>query len=108
MFGVEVRFDDRLVDQRTHGCHGEAKPQAPRRVTDDALLVATEGRITNQASWVTGCSADLDTAWEIRLVTPTTFSSMFRSLSPATINCFRSGAMRGIECSPLRSIRDAG
>lgn len=88
-FGVEVRFlDDRLVDTLDAWLSWGGVMRLGAGTEDDAVLVATEGQIVNQASWEELAERDQDTAWEIRLVTPTTFSSKGNhvpSLSPATI-----------------------
>ena len=55
---------------------------------DDAVLIAREGQVIAQESWEELAQRDQNTTWEIRLVTPTTFSSKGHhvpSLSPATI-----------------------
>jgi len=55
---------------------------------NDAVVIASEGQIISQASWEELAERDQHTAWEIYLVTPTTFSSKGNhvpSLSPATI-----------------------
>ena len=88
-FGVEVRFlDDRLVDTLDAWLSWGGVMRLGAGTEDDAVLVATEGQIVNQASWEELAERDQDTTWEIRLVTPTTFSSKGNhvpSLSPATI-----------------------
>lgn len=88
-FGVEVRFlDDRLIDTLDAWLSWGGVMRLGAGTDDDAVLIATEGQIVNQASWEELAEHDQDTAWEIRLVTPTTFSSKGNhvpSLSPATI-----------------------
>lgn len=88
-FGVEVRFlDDRLVDTLDAWLSWGGVMRVGAGTEDDAVLIATEGQIINQASWEELAQRDQDTTWEIRLVTPTTFSSKGHhvpSLSPATI-----------------------
>ena len=88
-FGVEVRFlDDRLVDTLDAWLSWGGVMRLGAGTEDDAVLIATEGQIINQASWEELAERDQDTTWEIRLVTPTTFSSKGHhvpSLSPATI-----------------------
>jgi len=88
-FGVEVRFlDDHLVDTLDAWLSWGGVMRLGAGTEDDAVLVATEGQIVNQASWEELAERDQDTTWEIRLVTPTTFSSKGNhvpSLSPATI-----------------------
>lgn len=88
-FGVEMRFlDDRLIDTLDAWLSWGGVMRLGAGSDDDAMLVATEGQIVNQASWEELAERDQDTAWEIRLVTPTTFSSKGNhvpSLSPATI-----------------------
>ncbi len=88
-FGVEVRFlDDRLIDTLDAWLSWGGVMRLGAGTPDDAVLVATEGQIISQASWEELAERDQDTAWEIRLVTPTTFSSKGNhvpSLSPATI-----------------------
>ena len=88
-FGVEVRFlDDRLIDTLDAWLSWGGVMRLGAGTDDDAVLVATEGQIISQASWEELAERDQDTAWEIRLVTPTTFSSKGNhvpSLSPATI-----------------------
>lgn len=88
-FGVEVRFlDDRLIDTLDAWLSWGGVMRLGAGTDDDAVLVATEGQIISQASWEELAEQDQDTAWEIRLVTPTTFSSKGNhvlSLSPATI-----------------------
>lgn len=89
MFGVEVRFlDDRLIDTLDAWLSWGGVMRIGAGTDEDAVLVATEGQIISQASWEELAERDQDTAWEIRLVTPTTFSSKGNhvpSLSPATI-----------------------
>lgn len=88
-FGVEVRFlDDRLIDTLDAWLSWGGVMRLGAGTDDDAMLVASEGQIISQASWEELAERDQDTAWEIRLVTPTTFSSKGNhvpSLSPATI-----------------------
>ena len=88
-FGVEVRFlEDRLIDTLDAWLSWGGVMRLGAGTDDDAVLVATEGQIINQTSWEELAERDQDTAWEIRLVTPTTFSSKGNhvpSLSPATI-----------------------
>ena len=88
-FGVEVRFlDDRLIDTLDAWLSWGGVVRLGAGTDDDAVLVAVEGQIISQASWEELAERDQDTAWEIRLVTPTTFSSKGNhvpSLSPATI-----------------------
>ena len=88
-FGVEVRFlDDRLIDTLDAWLSWGGVMRLGAGTDDDAVLVASEGQIISQASWEELAERDQDTAWEIRLVTPTTFSSKGNhvpSLSPATI-----------------------
>ena len=88
-FGVEVRFlDDRLIDTLDAWLSWGGVMRLGAGTDDDAVLIASEGQIISQASWEELAERDQDTAWEIRLVTPTTFSSKGNhvpSLSPATI-----------------------
>ena len=88
-FGVEVRFlDDRLIDTLDAWLSWVGVMRLGAGTDDDAVLIASEGQIIRQASWEELAERDQDTAWEIRLVTPTTFSSKGNhvlSLSPATI-----------------------
>ena len=88
-FGVEVRFlDDRLIDTLDAWLSWGGAMRLGAGTDDDAVLIASEGQIISQASWEELAERDQDTAWEIRLVTPTTFSSKGNhvpSLSPATI-----------------------
>ena len=88
-FGVEVRFlDDRLIDTLVAWLSWGGVMRLGAGTDDDAVLIASEGQIISQASWEELAERDQDTAWEIRLVTPTTFSSKGNhvpSLSPATI-----------------------
>ena len=88
-FGVEVRFlDDRLIDTLDAWLSWGGVMRLGAGTDDDAVLIASEGQIISQASWEELVERDQDTAWEIRLVTPTTFSSKGNhvpSLSPATI-----------------------
>lgn len=88
-FGVEVRFlDDRLIDTLDAWLSWGGVMRLGAGTPDDAVLIASEGQIISQASWEELAKRDQDTAWEIRLVTPTTFSSKGNhvpSLSPATI-----------------------
>ena len=88
-FGVEVRFlDDRLIDTLDAWLSWGGVMRLGAGTPDDAVLIASEGQIISQASWEELAERDQDTAWEIRLVTPTTFSSKGNhvpSLSPATI-----------------------
>ena len=88
-FGVEVRFlDDRLIDTLDAWLSWGGVMYLGAGTDDDAVLIASEGQVISQASWEELAERDQDTAWEIRLVTPTTFSSKGNhvpSLSPATI-----------------------
>ena len=88
-FGVEVRFlDDRLIDTLDAWLSWGGVMRLGAGTPDDAVLIASEGQIISQASWEELAERDQDTAWEIRLVTPTTFSSKGNhvpSLCPATI-----------------------
>lgn len=88
-FGVEVRFlDDRLVDTLDAWLSWGGVMRLGAGTEDDAVLIAAEGQVISQASWEELAERDQDTAWEIRLITPTTFSSKGNhvpSLSPATI-----------------------
>lgn len=88
-FGVEVRFlDDRLIDTLDAWLSWGGVMRLGAGTDDDAVLIASEGQVISQASWEELAERDQDTAWEIRLVTPTTFSSKGNhvpSLSPATI-----------------------
>lgn len=88
-FGVEVRFlDDRLVDTLDAWLSWGGVMRLGDGTEDDAILIAREGQVIAQESWEELAQRDKDTAWEVRLVTPTTFSSKGNhvpSLSPATI-----------------------
>ena len=88
-FGVEVRFlDDRLVDTLDAWLSWGGVMRLGAGTEDDAILIAREGQVIAQESWGELAQRDKDTAWEVRLVTPTTFSSKGNhvpSLSPATI-----------------------
>ena len=88
-FGVEVRFlDDQLIDTLDAWLSWGGVMRLGAGTDDDAGLIASEGQIISQASGAELVERDQDTAWEIRLVTPTTFSSKGNhvpSLSPATI-----------------------
>ena len=88
-FGVEVRFlDDRLVDTLDAWLSWGGVMRLGAGTEDDAILIAREGQVIAQESWEEVAQRDKDTAWEVRLVTPTTFSSKGNhvpSLSPATI-----------------------
>ena len=88
-FGVEVRFlDDRLVDTLDAWLSWGGVMHLGAGTEDDAILIAREGQVIAQESWEELAQRDKDTAWEVRLVTPTTFSSKGNhvpSLSPATI-----------------------
>ena len=88
-FGVEVRFlDDRLVDTLDAWLSWGGVMRLGAGTEDDAILIAREGQVIAQESWEELAQRDNDTAWEVRLVTPTTFSSKGNhvpSLSPATI-----------------------
>ena len=89
MFGVEVRFlDDRLVDTLDAWLSWGGVMRLGAGTEDDAILIAREGQVIGQESWEELAQRDKDTAWEVRLVTPTAFSSKGNhvpSLSPATI-----------------------
>mgnify|MGYP006925652570 CR=1 FL=1 len=68
-----MRFlDDRLVDTLDAWLAWGGVMRLGAGTEDDAVLVATEGQIVNQASWEELAERDQDTTWEIRLVTPTT------------------------------------
>ena len=88
-FGVEVHFlDDRLVDTLDAWLSWGGVMRLGAGTEDDAILIAREGQVIAQESWEELAQRDNDTAWEVRLVTPTTFSSKGNhvpSLSPATI-----------------------
>ena len=88
-FGVEVRFlDDRLVDTLDAWLSWGGVMRLGAGTEDDAILIAREGQVIAQESWEELAQRDKDTAWEVRLVTPTTFSSKGNhvpNLSPATI-----------------------
>ena len=88
-FGVEVRFlDDRLVDTLDAWLSWGGVMRLGAGTEDDAVLIAREGQVIAQESWEELAQRDKDTAWEVRLVTPTAFSSKGNhvpSLSPATI-----------------------
>lgn len=88
-FGVEVRFlDDRLVDTLDAWLSWGGVMRLGAGTDDDAVLVAVEGQVIAQESWEELAKRDGDTAWEVRLVTPTTFSSKGQhvpGLNPATI-----------------------
>ena len=88
-FGAEVRFlDDRLVDTLDAWLSWGGVMRLGAGTEDDAILIAREGQVIAQESWEELAQRDKDTAWEVRLVTPTTFSSKGNhvpSLSPATI-----------------------
>ena len=74
-FGVEVRFlDDRLIDTLDAWLSWGGVMRLGAGTDDDAVLIASEGQVISQASWEELAERDQDTAWEIRLVTPTTFS----------------------------------
>ena len=89
MFGVEVRFlDDRLVDTLDAWLSWGGVMRLGAGTEEDAVLLAAEGQVIAQESWEELAERDQDTAWEVRLITPTTFSSKGNhvpSLSPATI-----------------------
>ena len=88
-FGVEVRFlDDRLVDTLDAWLSWGGVMRLGAGTEDDAVLIAREGQVIAQESWEELAQRDQNTTWEIRLVTPTTFSSKghhMPTLSPATI-----------------------
>ena len=88
-FGVEVRFlDDRLVDTLDAWLSWGGVMRLGAGTEDDAILIAREGQVIAQESWEELAQRNKDTAWEVRLVTPTTFSSKGNhvpNLSPATI-----------------------
>lgn len=87
-FGVEMRFlDDRLIDTLDSWLSWGGVMRIGAG-TGDATLIATEGQVIAQESWEELAERDEDTAWEVRLVTPTTFSSKGQhvpGLTPATI-----------------------
>ena len=81
-------MDDRLIDTLDAWLSWGGVMRLGAGTEHDAVLIASEGQIISQASWEELAERDQDTAWEIRLVTPTTFSSKGNhvpSLSPATI-----------------------
>lgn len=88
-FGVEVRLlDDRLLDTLDAWLSWGGVMRIGAGTHEDATLIATDGQIVTQASWEELAGRDEDTAWEVRLVTPTTFSSRGQhvpGLTPATI-----------------------
>ena len=62
-FGVEVRFlDDRLVDTLDAWLSWGGVMRVGAGTEDDAVLIATEGQIINQASWEELAQQDQDTA----------------------------------------------
>lgn len=88
-FGVEVRLlDDRLLDTLDAWLSWGGVMRIGAGTHEDAILIAADGQIVTQASWEELAERDEDTAWEVRLVTPTTFSSRGQhvpGLTPATI-----------------------
>ena len=88
-FGVEVRLlDDRLLDTLDAWLSWGGVMRIGAGTHEDATLIAMDGQIVAQASWEELAECDEDTAWEVRLVTPTTFSSRGQhvpGLTPATI-----------------------
>ena len=89
MFGVEVRFlDDRLVDTLDAWLSWGGVMRLGAGTEEDAVLIAAEGQVIAHESWEELAERDEDTAWEVRLVTPTTFSRKGQhipGLTPATI-----------------------
>ena len=108
-FGVEVRLlDDRLLDTLDAWLSWGGVMRIGAGTHEDATLIATDGQIVTQASWEELAKRDEDTAWEVRLVTPTTFSSRGQhvpGLTPATIAtswraCWRRKTLRAARWSP--------
>ena len=89
MFGVEVRFlDDRLVATLDAWLSWGGVMRLGAGTEEDAVLIAAEGQVIAQESWEELAERDEDTVWEVRLVTPTTFSRKGQhipGLTPATI-----------------------
>lgn len=88
-FGVEVRFlEDRLIDTLDAWLSWGGVMRIGAGTDEDATLIAIDGQIVAQESWEDLAGRDEDTAWEVRLVTPTTFSRRGQhvpGLNPATI-----------------------
>lgn len=74
-FGMEVRFlDDRLVEtfDAWLAWGGVLRVGGAR---ESATLIAFEGQVIAETTWQELAEQSEDTTWEIRLVTPTVFSS---------------------------------
>lgn len=76
LFGVEIRFlDDRLVDTLDAWLAWGGVLPIGSGGEDTVVLAAVDGQVIEQQSWEELAQRTEDTAWEIRLVTPTVFSS---------------------------------
>lgn len=74
-FGMEVRFlDDRLVEtfDAWLAWGGVLRVGGAR---ESATLIAFEGQVVAETTWQDLVEQSEDTTWEVRLVTPTVFSS---------------------------------
>lgn len=76
LFGVEIRFlDDRLVETLDAWLSwGGVLPIGSGGV-DTVLLAAVDGQVIEHRTWEEISEQAMDSTWELRLVTPTVFSS---------------------------------
>lgn len=75
-FGVEVRFfDDRLLDTLDAWLAWGGVLSVGDGGERNAVLAAVEAQILEQADWEELAAATSSTAWHIRLLTPTVFTS---------------------------------
>ena len=87
-YAAAHRTDDRLVDTLDAWLSWGGVMRLGAGTEEDAVLIAAEGQVIAHESWEELAERDEDTAWEVRLVTPTTFSRKGQhipGLTPATI-----------------------
>lgn len=84
-FGVELRFlDDRLLDTLDAWLAWGGVLPLGDGGTRTTLLLATQAQVLETASWEELAAEDTATAWQIRLLTPTVFTSRGRHLDAVT------------------------
>ena len=88
-FGVELRFlDDRLLDTLDAWLSWGGVLPVGDGGARTSLAVAAEAQILERADWEELAAADAHTAWDIRIVTPTVFTSRgehIAGLTPANL-----------------------